>query len=155
MALAVENPPVNAGNIRCSFHPWVGKIPWRGKWQPTAVFLPGESHGQRSWQATVHGVAKELDTQKSWTRLSDWAYGTQAFFIEQFDNWENREMLSFMHKGVCTRTLIVSLVQKTVSNLNAHKKGKFIQKIENNLFKKRTFKINKWMNIWNSTQVLK
>ena len=30
------------------FHPWVGKIPWRRKWQPTPVFLPGESHGQRS-----------------------------------------------------------------------------------------------------------
>ena len=30
------------------FHPWVGKIPWRRKWQPTPVFLPGESCGQRS-----------------------------------------------------------------------------------------------------------
>ena len=28
--------------------PWVGKIPWRRKWQPTPVFLPGEAHGQRS-----------------------------------------------------------------------------------------------------------
>ena len=27
---------------------WVGKIPWRREWQPTPVFLPGESHGQRS-----------------------------------------------------------------------------------------------------------
>ena len=30
------------------FNPWVGKNPWRRKWQPTPVFLPGESHGQRS-----------------------------------------------------------------------------------------------------------
>ena len=30
------------------FNPWVGKIPWRRVWQPTPVFLPGESHGQRS-----------------------------------------------------------------------------------------------------------
>ena len=30
------------------FDPWVGKIPWRKEWQPTSVFLPGESHGQRS-----------------------------------------------------------------------------------------------------------
>ena len=30
------------------FDPWVRKIPWRRKWQPTPVFLPGESHGQRS-----------------------------------------------------------------------------------------------------------
>ena len=33
---------------RCRFHPWVGKIPWRRKWQPTPVFLPGKSHGQTS-----------------------------------------------------------------------------------------------------------
>ena len=33
---------------RCRFDPWVRKIPWRRKWQPTPVFLPGESHGQRS-----------------------------------------------------------------------------------------------------------
>ena len=30
------------------FDPWVGKIPWRRKWQPTPVFLPGKSHGQQS-----------------------------------------------------------------------------------------------------------
>ena len=33
---------------RCWFHPWVGKIPWTRKWQPTPVFLPGKSHRQRS-----------------------------------------------------------------------------------------------------------
>ena len=33
---------------RPSFNPWVGKIPWRKAWQPTPIFLPGESHGQRS-----------------------------------------------------------------------------------------------------------
>ena len=33
---------------RPGLDPWVGKIPWSRKWQPTPVFLPGESHGQRS-----------------------------------------------------------------------------------------------------------
>ena len=33
---------------RCRFDSWVGKIPWRRAWQPTPVFLPRESHGQRS-----------------------------------------------------------------------------------------------------------
>ena len=37
------------GHKRYGFNPWVGKIPWRRAWQPTPVFLPGESHGQRSW----------------------------------------------------------------------------------------------------------
>ena len=36
--------------------PWVGKIPWRRKWQPTPVSLPGKSHGQRSLMG-----CKELD----------------------------------------------------------------------------------------------
>ena len=36
----------NAGDLR--FDPWVGKIPWRRKWLPTPVILPGESHEQRS-----------------------------------------------------------------------------------------------------------
>ena len=35
----------NAGRPR--FSPWVGKIPWRRKWQPTPVLLPGKSHGRR------------------------------------------------------------------------------------------------------------
>ena len=33
---------------RSGFDPSVGKIPWRRAWQPTPVFLPGESRGQRS-----------------------------------------------------------------------------------------------------------
>ena len=33
---------------RCGFGLWVGKILWRRAWQPTLVFLPRESHGQRS-----------------------------------------------------------------------------------------------------------
>ena len=32
---------------RCTFNPWIWKIPWRREWQPTPVFLPRESHGQR------------------------------------------------------------------------------------------------------------
>ena len=49
VAPVVKNPPANAGRPkRPGFDPWVGKIPWRRKWQPTPVFLPGKSHGQRS-----------------------------------------------------------------------------------------------------------
>ena len=44
------------------FHPWVRKIPWRRKWQPTPVFLPGKSHGQRSLAGYSQWACKELDT---------------------------------------------------------------------------------------------
>ena len=66
MVLVVKNLPACQcrRHKRCRFDPWVGKIPWRTAWQPTPVFLPGESHGQRSLAGyTVHGVTK------SWTRL--------------------------------------------------------------------------------------
>ena len=46
---------------RHRFDPWVGKIPWRRKWQPTAVFLPGKFHGQ--WHLVGYSPwgCKELD----------------------------------------------------------------------------------------------
>ena len=47
---------------RCEFDPWVGKIPWRRAWQPTPVFLPGESHGQRSLEDCGPQGHKESDT---------------------------------------------------------------------------------------------
>ena len=40
---------------RLGFHPWVGKIPWRTAWQPTPVFLPGESYGQRDLEGYIMG----------------------------------------------------------------------------------------------------
>ena len=45
---------------RRRFNPWVRKIPWKRKQQPTSVFLPGKSHGQRTLMATVDGITKEL-----------------------------------------------------------------------------------------------
>ena len=42
VAQMVNNLPANAGD------PWVRKIPWRRESQPTPIFLPGKSHGQRS-----------------------------------------------------------------------------------------------------------
>ena len=44
------------------FDPWFGKIPGRREWQPTAVFLPGEPHGQRSLAGYSPRGRKELDT---------------------------------------------------------------------------------------------
>ena len=46
---------------RHEFDPWVRKIPWRRKWQPISVSLPGNPMHRGAWRATVHGVAKELD----------------------------------------------------------------------------------------------
>ena len=71
-----KEPTCNAGDTGdLDSVPESGRIPWKRAWQPTPVFLPGESHGQRSldspWdrkdrlqskgsqrQATVHGITK-------------------------------------------------------------------------------------------------
>ena len=53
---------------RWCFHPWVGKIPWRRKWQPTPVFMPGKSHGERD--PTETGGLQPMESHESWIRLS-------------------------------------------------------------------------------------
>ena len=47
---------------RLGFEPWVGKIPWRRKRQPTPIFLPGKSHGQRSLAGHSPQSCNESDT---------------------------------------------------------------------------------------------
>ena len=47
---------------RCRFNPQVRKIPLSRKWQPTPVFLPGESHGQRRLVGYSPWGCKESDT---------------------------------------------------------------------------------------------
>ena len=65
MVLVVKNPPANAGDMRWGFNPCVGKISWRREWQPTPVFLPGESHGQRSLAGYSPWSCRELDTTEA------------------------------------------------------------------------------------------
>ena len=52
----------NWGTGNMKFIPWVGKIPWTRKWQLAPVFLPGNSHGQRSVADYSPWGCKELDT---------------------------------------------------------------------------------------------
>ena len=59
----VKNSPANAGDIRDkgSIPGW-GRSPWRRAWQPTALFMPGESHGQRRLVGYSAWGHEELDT---------------------------------------------------------------------------------------------
>ena len=47
---------------RHGFDHWVRKIPWRRKWWPSPIFLPGKSHGQRNLVGYSPWAHKELDT---------------------------------------------------------------------------------------------
>ena len=56
-------PRLQCGRHR--FNPRVRKIPWRREWQPTAVFLPGESHRQGSLAGyIVHGIPESDTTEQ-------------------------------------------------------------------------------------------
>ena len=50
----------NAGDV--GLIPGSGRVPWKRKWQPTQVFLPGKSLGQKSLVITVQAVTTESDT---------------------------------------------------------------------------------------------
>ena len=54
---------------RRRFHPWVGKIAWRRKWEPTPVFLPGEP----LWTEEPGGL-QSIGSQRVWHDWSDLAY---------------------------------------------------------------------------------
>ena len=59
MVLVIKNTPANAGDIRA-----FGLIPGLEKSLEEAVFLPGESHGQRSLASSRPWGRKELDTME-------------------------------------------------------------------------------------------
>ena len=68
---------------RHSLDPWVWKIPWRRKWQPTPVLLPGKSHGERSMAGYSPWGYKELDRLK---QLSTYSYLLSQLNISNVNN---------------------------------------------------------------------
>ena len=72
MVLVVKNLPANAVDLKRSrFDHWVGKI-CRRAWQPTPVFLSGESHGQRSLAGCSPQGLKESDmTEVTWQAMQE------------------------------------------------------------------------------------
>ena len=66
----VKNPLANAGDMKSGFDLRVGKIPWRRAWQPTPVFLLGESHAQRS----LVGYSPEGHKESDMTEVTEHAH---------------------------------------------------------------------------------
>ena len=80
VALAVKNPPASADRLkRWGFNTWVRKILWRRAWQPTPVFLPGESHDREACWAIIYRVAKS----RTWLKR----HTTQAHMVQLFPPW--------------------------------------------------------------------
>ena len=67
------------------FNPLIRKIPWRRKWQPTAVFSPGKSHGQRNLTGYCSWGCKESD-------MTEW--------LNKTNNVKSVSILLFIYKDV-------------------------------------------------------
>ena len=70
-------------NLLAKIDSWVGKIPWRRAWQPTPVFLPGESHGQRSLVGCSSWGHTELDITE-WLTHQATSWKHTHFFSRKF-----------------------------------------------------------------------
>ena len=95
------------------FYPWVGKIPWRRKWQPTSVFLPGKSHGQRS----LAGYSP-WGPKKSWTWFSNQTITNYRYWCKMI-SWYQREYIyiySFLY--------VQNFLWKEIQPLNGEKNWK-------------------------------
>ena len=83
----VKNPTANAGDIkRHGFDPWVRKIPWMGAWQPTPVFLPGESRGQRNLAGYSPWVHKESNMTEQRTLALSFSQPSEKIQYCKFQN---------------------------------------------------------------------
>ena len=98
VALVVKNPPVMQDFQEMWVWPLSQEDPWRRAWQPSPVFLPGESHGQRSlagyhpwgsqkaghdWSDIIHAhmdhtlvalLKQKLDAQQHWIKMTEEFY---------------------------------------------------------------------------------
>ena len=86
-----KNQPANAGDVGSI--PGLGRFPWKRKWLPTPIFLPGESHGQRSLAGYSPWGPKQLDTTE-WLTLT---FYTSLISVKHLkvsptiDNWSSRD----------------------------------------------------------------
>ena len=72
---AVKKPPRRRYRRR-RLHPWVETTPWKGKWQPAPVFVPGKCHGQRRLGSPR--AIRSIGSRKNRTRLRDQATAMPA-----------------------------------------------------------------------------
>ena len=83
---------------RLGFNPWVGKILWRRKWQPTPVFLTEKSHGQMSLVGYSPWGHKELD-------MTEHIYYTGTCCSLAI-KWRRDSLTSRRHKDVTPRSFM-------------------------------------------------
>ena len=93
---------------RPGYNHQVGKIPWRRKWQPTPVFLPGEFHGQRNRAGYSPWDHRELDTTVWLTFTFFFFFSLSNVRVHQYqpgklirnrNSWSSRLKVWFIRSG--------------------------------------------------------
>ena len=101
MALQVKNLQCRSCRSQ-GFDLWVSKIPWRRKWQPTPVFLPGESHGQRRLAGYNPWGREESDTTEHICTMTTVLFSISSQFQVQWhliSNWNQTEWKYLHHRN--------------------------------------------------------
>ena len=116
----IKNLPTKAGDTRdMGFNPWVRKILWRRKWQPTPVFLPGKSHGQRNLVGYSPWDCKEVDATEHTHMLG--SANSSAPCLRPFHQTPCRDkqcVVNYWMEGAEERSVLVGLPGDRASILN-------------------------------------
>ena len=101
------------------FNFWIRKIPWRRKWQPTPVFLPGKSYGQRSKAGgAVYKGHKELNMTEQLSFTTDTL--RSALYIPEVFFW-GYIFMSLLLKAVRPNKMMLCFKEKKVQVLVTNK----------------------------------
>ena len=111
MAQQVKNLPATQKSRR--FDPWLRKIPWGRKWQPTPVFLPGKPQGKRNLVGYSPKGPKELDMTEwlSTCALEKWLknsvfLSTQLYFDLSFVYYSKYD--TYLEKAMATHSSVLA-----------------------------------------------
>ena len=123
---AVENPPA----VQETQETWVrslcGKISWRSAWQSTPVFLPGESHGQRSLAGYTPVDCKESDT----TEVTEHAHTRQTWILNisllfwKFSGSVSNAIVKNLPESLCRKLKPGAKLVKSSSNVSLDEASK-------------------------------
>ena len=86
---------------RHGFDSWVWKIPWRRKWQPAPVFLPGWSHGQRSLGHYSPWVAKRQAEHTHSMLIFGWPKSYLRFSVTPYRKLRMNILANSIHMSMC------------------------------------------------------
>ena len=97
----MKNPPAVQSCRRHEFDTRMGKLPCRRAWQPTPVFLPGESQGQRSLVGNSPWGHKELDTTEATKHAQ--TYKTKSPRVYKYKCIDRKYILKYVLENLCLK----------------------------------------------------